>query len=201
MPNRPGGGAWLAVEAAAAGLAFGSLLEWASTALVGSFRPLDLADPYWRGVPWLRTDTSGFAAFIIAAVCLLSSEYLRLRRRRSAASAGAVPPTASAGAVPPAASAGAVPPAASARAVPPPTARGGAVLLAMAAAETVAVLATGLFGYLSVNAVTHPATQQIQATHLLSWPTEGTLRVVALLLCIVSFGTVRYLRPRIVARR
>jgi hypothetical protein len=174
MPDRPGGDAWLAVEAATAGLAFGSLLEWASTALVGSFRPLDLADPYWRVVPWLRTDTSGFAAFIVAAVCLLSSEYLRLRRRRSAASA---------------------------RAVPPPTAPGGAVLLAMAAAETVAVLATGLFGYLSVNAVTHPATQQIQATHLLSWPTEGTLRVVALLLCIVSFGMVRYLRPRIVARR
>ena len=173
MPDRPGGDGWLAVEAAAAGLAFGSLLEWASTALVGSFRPLDLADPYWRGVPWLRTDTSGFAAFIVAAVCLLSSEYLRLRRRRSAASAGAVPP---------------------------PTAPGG-VLLAMAAAETVAVLATGLFGYLSVNAVTHPATQQIQATHLLSWPTEGTLRVVALLLCIVSFGMVRYLRPRIAARR
>lgn len=173
MPDRPGGDAWLAVEAATAGLAFGSLLEWASTALVGSFRPLDLADPYWRVVPWLRTDTSGFAAFIVAAVCLLSSEHLRLRRRRSAASAGAVPP---------------------------PTAPGGAVLLAMAAAETVAVLATGLFGYLSVNAVTHPATQQIQATHLLSWPTEGTLRVVALLLCIVSFGMVRYLRPRIAAR-
>lgn len=183
MPDRPGGDGWLAVEAATAGLAFGSLLEWASTALVGSFRPLDLADPYWRVVPWLRTDTSGFAAFIVAAVCLLSSEYLRLRRRRSAASAGAVPPAASAGAV------------------PPPTALGGAVLLAMAAAETVAVLATGLFGYLSVNAVTHPATQQIQATHLLSWPTEGTLRVVALLLCIVSFGMVRYLRPRVVARR
>lgn len=174
MPDRPGGDAWLAVEAATAGLAFGSLLEWASTALVGSFRPLDLADPYWRVVPWLRTDTSGFAAFIVAAVCLLSSEYLRLRRRRSAASAGAVPP---------------------------PTAPGGAVLLAMAAAETVAVLATGLFGYLSVNTVTHPATQQIQATHLLSWPTEGTLRVAALLLCIVSFGMVRYLRPRIAARR
>jgi hypothetical protein len=201
MPDRPGADGWLAVEAAAAGLAFGSLLEWASTALVGSFRPLGLADPYWRGVPWLRTDTSGFAAFIVAAVCLLSSEYLRLRRRRSAPSARAVPPAASAGPVPPAASAGAVPPAASAGAVPPPTVPGGAVLLAMAAAETVAVLATGLFGYLSVNAVTHPATQQIQATHLLSWPTEGTLRVVALLLCIVSFGMVRYLRPGIVARR
>jgi hypothetical protein len=193
MPDRPGGDAWLAVEAAAAGLAFGSLLEWASTALVGSFRPLDLADPYWRGVPWLRTDTSGFAAFIVAAVCLLSSEYLRLRRRRRAASAGAVPP--------PPASAGTAPLSpASAGAVPPPLA-GEAVLLAMAAAETVAVLATGLFGYLSVNAVTHHYTLQIQATHLLSWPTEGTLRVVALLLCIVSFGMVRYLRPRIVVRR
>ena len=115
MPDRPGGDAWLAVEAATAGLAFGSLLEWASTALVGSFRPLDLADPYWRVVPWLRTDTSGFAAFIVAAVCLLSSEYLRLRRRRSAASAGTTPRAASPEAV-------------------PPTAPGGAVLLAMAAA-------------------------------------------------------------------
>lgn len=191
MPDRPGGDGWLAVEAAAAGLAFGSLLEWASTALVGSFRPLDLADPYWRGVPWLRTDTSGFAAFLVAAVCLLTSEYLRLRRRRSAASAGTTPRAASPEAVPPTAPG----------AVPPPTAPGGAVLLAMAAAETVAVLATGLFGYLSVNTVTHPATQQIQATHLLSWPTEGTLRVAALLLCIVSFGMVRYLRPRIAARR
>jgi hypothetical protein len=182
MRDRPGGDGRLAVEAAAAGLAFGSLLEWASTALVGSFRPLDLADPYWRGVPWLRTDTSGFAAFVVAAVCLLTSEYLRLLRRRSATSAGAVPQAASAGAV-------------------PSPAPGGAVLLAMAAAETVAVLATGLFGYLSVNTVTHPATQRIQATHLLSWPTEGTLRVVALLLCIVSFGVVRYLRPRIAAQR
>jgi hypothetical protein len=199
MPDRPGGAGWLTVEAAAAGLAFGSLLEWASTALVGSFRPLDLADPYWSGVPWLRTDTSGFAAFIVAAVCLLTSEYLRLRRRRSAASVGAVPQAASAGGVPPTAP-GAVPPVASAGAAPP-TAPGGAVLLAMAAAETVAVLATGLFGYLSVNTVTHPATQQLQATHLLSWPTEGTLRVAALLLCIVSFGMVRYLRPRIAAQR
>jgi hypothetical protein len=65
----------------------------------------------------------------------------------------------------------------------------------------VAVLATGLFAYLSVNAVTHPFTLQIQATHLLTWPTEGTLRVAALLLCVVSFGLFRYLRPRIVAGR
>ncbi len=175
MPDRPGGGAWLAVEAAAAGLAFGGLLEWASTALVGSFRPQDLADPYWRGVPWLRTDTSGFAAFIVTAICLLTSEYLRLRRRRAAAADETAPPHAAA--------------------------PGEVALLAMAASETLAVLATGLFGYLSVNAVTHHFTLQIQATHLLSWPTEGTLRVVALLLCVVSFGLFRYLRPLIVAGR
>jgi hypothetical protein len=175
MTDRPGGDAWLAVEAAAAGLAYGALLFWASTCLVGSFRPQDLADPYWRGIPELRTDTAGFAAFIVAAVCLLSSEYLRLRRRRAVAARAATPPSV---------------------AVP-----GAAAVLAMAGSETVAVLATGLFGYLSVNAVTHPATLKIQATHLLSWPTEGTLRVVALFLCIGSFGLLRYLRPRIVAGR
>jgi hypothetical protein len=173
MPDRPGG--WLAAEAAAAGLAFGALLEWASTALVGSFRPQDLPDPYWQGVPWLRTDTSGFAAFVVAAICLLTSEYLRLRRRRAAAADGAAPS--------------------------PVAAPGEVTLLAMAASETVAVLATGLFGYLSVNAVTHHFTLQLQATHLLSWPTEGTLRVVALALCVVSFGLFRYLRPGIVAGR
>jgi uncharacterized membrane protein len=177
MPDRPAGDAWLAVEAAAAGLAFGALLEWVSTALVGSFRPQYLADPYWRGVPWLRTDTSGFAAFIIAAACVLASEYLRLRRRRLAASRG------------------------TAGTSPPRAAPGDGVLLAFAASETVVILATGLFSYLSVNAVTHHFTLQLQATHLLSWPTEGTLRVVALLLCVCSFGLLRYLRPRIAAGR
>jgi hypothetical protein len=195
MPDRPGADAWLAVEAAAAGLAFGSLLEWASTALVGSFRPQYLADPYWRGVPWLRTDTSGFAAFIVAGICLLSSEYLRLRRRRRAASAGAARLS------PASAGAARLSPASAGAARLSPASAGEAALLAMAAAETVAVLATGLFVYLSVNAVTHHFTLQIQATHLLSWPTEGTLRVAALLLCIVSFGVVRYLRPRIAVRR
>jgi len=181
MPDRPGGAARLAVEASAAGLAFGALLEWASTALIGSFRPQRLPDPYWRGIPGLRTDTSGFAAFIVAAVCLLASEYLRLRRRQRERAAAAGEPGAAAP---------------SSVAVPGP-----ATLLVLAASETAAVLATGLFGYLSVNAVTHPVTLQIQATHLLSWPTEGTLRVVALLLCVVSFGLFRYLRPRVVAGR
>jgi hypothetical protein len=179
MPDRSGGAARLAVEASAAGLAFGALLEWASTALIGSFRPLDLPQPYWRGIPGLRTDTSGFAAVIVAAVCLLTSEYLRLRRRQRVAVAGESGAAASSS----------------------PGLSGPATLLALAASETVAVLATGLFSYLSVNAVTHPFTLQIQATHLLSWPTEGTLRVTALLLSTVSFGLFRYLRPAVVAGR
>ena len=205
MPDRPGADAWLAVEAAAAGVAFGSLLEWASTALVGSFRPQYLADPYWSGVPWLRTDTSGFAAFIVAAICLLSSEYLRLRRQRRTASAEAArlsPASAGEARLSPASAGEArLSPASAGVAPPSPASAGEGSLLAMAAAETVAVLATGLFVYLSVNAVTHQFTLQIHATHLLSWPTEGTLRVAALLLCIVSFGVVRYLRPRIAVRR
>jgi len=166
--GRPGGGSgnrWLTVEAAAAGLAYGAGLCWASTCLLASFRPNDLGAPYWSGLPGLRTDTCGIAAFLAVAVALSVSEYLRLRRRRD------IP--------------------ASPRPAPP---SGSPVLLAQAAAETVAVLATGLVGYLSVNAVTHPATLEIQATHLAPWPTEGTLRIVALLLCISSVTVLRYVR-------
>ena len=72
----------LVIEAITAGLAFGSLLSWASTCLVGSFRPQGLANPYWPSVPNLRTDTAGLIAFIICAICLITSEYLRLHRRK-----------------------------------------------------------------------------------------------------------------------
>ena len=57
----------LATEALTAGLAFAALLGWASTALVGSFRGQDLPDRYWQPIP-VRTDTSGFIAFVAAAV-------------------------------------------------------------------------------------------------------------------------------------
>jgi hypothetical protein len=57
----------------------------------------------------------------------------------------------------------------------------------------VALLATGLVVYLSVNAVTHPATLGVHATHLATWPTEGTLRVAALLSCTCSAAALRYL--------
>ena len=64
-------------------------------------------------------------------------------------------------------------------------------------AEVVALLATGLVVYLSVNAVTHPATLTIEATHFASWPTEGTLRVVALVLCVLSVGMLRFMSARL----
>jgi hypothetical protein len=152
----------LAAEAVTLGLAFAGLLCWASTALVGSFRDQDLPLRYWQPIP-LRTDTSGFIAFLVAAVCLVTSGYLRLYRRGEAVSG---PP--------------AGPPA----------------MLLLAVAEAVAVLATGLFGYLSFNALMHPATLQLHITHLLPWPAEGTVRVEALLLCACSLAAWRYLRAR-----
>jgi hypothetical protein len=152
-----------AAEAVAAGLAFSSLLCWATTALVASFRPQGLPAPYWQALPWLRTDTLGVLAFLVAAVSLPVSEYLRLRRRRTAAAA-------------------------------PAESSADGPLVALAVSETVAVLATGVVGYLSVNAVTHPYTLLIQVTHLLPWPSEGTLRVAGLILCFVAVTSVRYLR-------
>jgi hypothetical protein len=163
----PAGGTenlWLTVEAAAAGLAYGAGLCWASTCLLASFRPNDLAAPYWSGLPGLRTDTCGIAAFLGVAVALPVSEFLRLRRRRAPSALRQRKPL-----------------------------NGTPVLLARTISETAAVLATGLVGYLSVNAVTHPATLEIRATHLAPWPTEGTLRVIALLLCICSVAVLRYI--------
>ena len=68
--------------------------------------------------------------------------------------------------------------------------------MALAVAETVAVLATGLFVYLSFNAITHPETLLLHITHLLPWPAEGTVRVEALLLSGCSVAVWRYLRAR-----
>ena len=152
----------LAAEAVTLGLAVAGLLCWASTALVGSFRDQDLPLRYWQPIP-LRTDTSGFIAFLVAAVCLVTTGYLRLYRRREPVSG------------------------------PPP---GPSAMLLLAVAEAVAVLATGLFGYLSFNALMHPATLQLHITHLLPWPAEGTVRVEALLLCACSIAGWRYLRAR-----
>ena len=162
---------WRVVEAFTTGLAFGALLCWGSTALVGSFSPQGLPEPYWATAPWLRTDTLGIAAFAAAAVCLPLSEYLRLRRRaaiRSRAKRWATGER-------------------------PNPSRHSVLILVQAVAEALAILSVLLVGYLSVNAVMHPATLLSQATHILSWPSEGTLRVVALLLALGSVSTLRFL--------
>jgi hypothetical protein len=166
---------WLMVEAAMAGLASGSVLWWASTCLVGAFRPEDLADPYWDDLPWLRTDTSGFAAFLVALLTLTCSEYLRLRRRHEGRRRAMAP--------------------SSVATTDKRTGSAPVLFLLLAASEAVIILAIVLVCYLSLNTITHPESLQIHATHLLPWPTESTLRIFALLLCVCSVAIFRYLRP------
>ena len=154
----------LAVEAAAFGLGYASVLCWASTCLVGTFGGAPLASPYWPVLPWLRTDTTGIVAFAIAAVALVVSKYLRLRRLRDGTATRQLPKRAT------------------------------GELLAQSIAETAAILTTGLVTYLSFNVVTHSYTLRVHVIHLLSWPSEGTVRVIALIICAVSVAVTRYLR-------
>lgn len=164
----------LLIESAAAGLAFGSLLWWASVCLVAIFRPQRLAAPYWSSIPGLRTDTSGFCAFLVAAACMAISEYLRLRRSYGTAFRSVddrQPPT---------------------KNVVFDQAR----LISQAVCKSVKILGAGLVCYLSLSTVTHPSTQDIQATHLFSWPTEGTLRIIALIACVLATSILRFLHQR-----
>lgn len=154
----------LAVEAAAFGLGYASVLCWASTCLVGTFGGAPLASPYWPVLPWLRTDTTGIVAFAIATVALVVSKYLRLRRLRDGTATRRLHERAT------------------------------GELLAQSIAETAAILTTGLVTYLSFNVVTHSYTLRVHVIHLLSWPSEGTVRVIALIICAVSVAVTRYLR-------
>ncbi len=140
------------------------VLCWASTCLVATFGGASLASPYWPVLPWLRTDTTGVITFALAAVSLVVSKYLRLRR----GGAGAIAQN--------------------------PVNRPAYVQAVQAVAETAAVLATALVAYLSLNVVTHSVTLRLQLTHLWPWPSEGTVRVIALGICIASVAATRYLR-------
>lgn len=75
-----------------------------------------------------------------------------------------------------------------------PVPRSAGVLTVQAVAETAMVLSTAVVIYLSCNAFMHPVTLRMQLTHLLPWPTEGTFRVMALGICLVSAAARRYLR-------
>jgi hypothetical protein len=167
---------WLMVEASAAGLGAAALLCWASVCLLASFRPKGLPTPYWSGLSHLRSDTCGIAAFSLAAVCLWASEYLRWRRRARQVSEGELGTSGQAAGI--------------------GRSTGRAALLLLSAAEIAAALSVCLVTYLSVNAVTHPATLNLHVTHLLSWPTEGTLRFLALVVTAVAVALLRYLWPQ-----
>jgi hypothetical protein len=69
-----------------------------------------------------------------------------------------------------------------------------AVLAVQAAADVALVLATLVVIYLSANAAMHPWTLPVQLTHLLPWPSEGTVRVAALAVCLAAAAARRYLR-------
>ncbi len=140
------------VESVAAGLALAALLVWFGACLVGSFHPDRLARPYWPAIGGLRTDTAGVVAFAVLVVTLTVSETLRVCRRGRGA------------------------PAEGGERVP--ISRVTAAVTGAAVAALVGGI--GLVVYLSVNALTHPATLAIEATHFATWPTEGTLRVLAL---------------------
>jgi hypothetical protein len=158
----------LVVESVAFGLGYTAVLIWSGAALVASLSGGE-AFPYWPAIPHLRTDTTGVIAFGVAIVSLALSKYLQLRRR----SAVLLQPAAGPG---------------------QPAARPAGVLAVQAMAETAAVLATGLVAYLSLNAVTHPFTLRLQLTHLWPWPSEGTVRVIGLGICLAAVATSRYLR-------
>jgi hypothetical protein len=155
----------LVAESAAFGLGYTAVLIWGGSALVASFTDHE-AWPYWPAIPHLRTDTSGVIAFGIAIVTLSLSKYLELRRH----GAGPVAPAGR------------------------PVARPAGVLAVQAIAETAVILSTALVIYLSFNAVTHPETLSLQLTHLWPWPSEGTVRVIGLGICLVAVATRRYLR-------
>jgi hypothetical protein len=154
----------LVVESVTLGLGYAAVLIWIGSAFVGSFGDFNDAYPYWPAIPHLRTDTAGFLAFAVAIVTLVVSRYLQLGRRNGAPAERV------------------------------PVARAPRVLAVQAVADVALVLATALVIYLSVNGAMHPWTLPIQLSHLLPWPSEGTVRVISLGICLVAAAVRRYLR-------
>jgi hypothetical protein len=154
------------VEGAATGLAAGTALVALGALAVASFAPERLPAPYWIRIPGLRTDTLGTLCFVVATVALAVSEALRIARARPTSSGQ-----------------------------PAPSAPGGLrrpVVLGSARALTAA--GTALVLYLSLNSVTHPWSLALPASHLLSWPTESTLRVAGVALVTVAAAVARFAR-------
>jgi hypothetical protein len=152
------------IEGLLTGLGYSTALASLSVFLVGSFRPSELPSPYWVQLRWLRTDTFGFGCFVIAATAITLSEYLRLSRTAR-------------------------------RQDRTETASNTSLdLFALSTSRTLVAAGSLLVVYLSVNNVTHPQTLELQATHLLSWPTESTLRATALVVTACAVAVSRILR-------
>lgn len=159
------------IEGGVSGLAYSSGLVALSAFLVGSFRPQDLRNPYLGHLSWLRTDTFGIVSFVVATVGLAASRYLRRSYVVTLRSANA----------------GRTP--------------GTISLLTIVVARSLVAAGTTLVVYISINAVTHPMTLGLPATHLLSWPTEGTLRAVSLIVVTFAVAIDRALRDPEMRRR
>lgn len=153
---------WWVVEGALTGLATGSALVVAGALAAGSVRPSELPAPYWVRLGWLRTDTLGVICFFVATLAFTASESLRLSR-------AATRPTSA----------------------PADAPTGQTQVLTLAAARALTAAAALLVVYVSVNAVTHPRSLDLPATHLGSWPTESTLRVAACAVVTVAAGIAR----------
>lgn len=149
-------------EGALTGLAYACGLVVVGVFVVASFRPGELGVPYWERLGWLRTDTFGVFCFVTATVAYAASEYLRLSRPS--------------------------PPRPTVAGDPSPDVTS---LLIRVVALACTAAGTALVVYLSVNAVTHPQTLLIPATHLLPWPSEGTLRALALIVVATAAAIAR----------
>jgi hypothetical protein len=152
------------IEGAVSGIAYSSGLVALSVFLVGSFRPQELHQPYVGDLAWLRTDTLGIVCFFLATIGLACSWFLRRVFEVNFQSA----------------TVGCAP--------------GTIRLLFTVVARTLVVAGTTLVIYISINAVTHPFTLGMQATHLLSWPTEGLLRVISVIVVAFAVAIDRSLR-------
>lgn len=75
-----------------------------------------------------------------------------------------------------------------------PASRPAGVHALQSVTDTGLLLGTGLVLYLSVNAAMHPWTLPVQLSHLAPWPSEGTVRVIALAFCLAGAAVRRYLR-------
>jgi hypothetical protein len=154
----------LVIESVAFGVGYAAVLIWIGSAFVGSFGDFDDGYPYWPAIRGLRTDTAGALAFAVAAVTLVISRYLQLRRRGTA-----VPGR------------------------PDEQSAGVHAVLAVADIAAVLGTAVVIYLSANAAMHPWTLPLQLTHL-LPSGPSEGTVRVIALGACLVAMALRRYLR-------